>query len=77
MRATDFFLGRKTGTQKQHIKDGNLDGSIGQQPFLQGFWPVAQLYLQIDRGVGAADLDTKVQLVTLENLGDVGSRFEN
>ena len=63
--------------QKQHIKDGNLDGSIGQQPFLQGFWPVAQLYLQIDRGVGAADLDTKVQLVTLENLGDVGSRFEN
>ena len=63
--------------QKQHIQDGNLDGSIGQQPLLQGFWPVAQLYLQIDRGVGAADLDTKVQLVTIDNLGAVGARFEN
>ena len=63
--------------QKQHILDGNLDGAIGQQPLLQGFWPVAQLYLQIDRGVEAADLDTKVQLVTRENLGAVGTRFEN
>ena len=63
--------------QKQQIQDGNLDGSIGQQPFLQGFWPVAQLYLQIDRGVAAADLDTKVQLVTKDNLGAVGTRFEN
>ncbi len=63
--------------QKQHIIDGNLDGAIGQQPLLQGFWPVAQLYLQIDRGVEAADLDTKVQLVTRENLGAVGTRFEN
>ncbi|MHA1565654.1 MAG: substrate-binding domain-containing protein [Alphaproteobacteria bacterium] len=63
--------------QKQHILDGNLDGAIGQQPLLQGFWPVAQLYLQIDRGVEAADLDTKVQLVTKANLGAVGTRFEN
>ncbi|MBI3961285.1 MAG: substrate-binding domain-containing protein [Deinococcus sp.] len=50
------------------IGDGSLDGSLGQQPFLQGWWPVTTLFLQIDRGVSAADLDTKAQLVTQANL---------
>lgn len=63
--------------QKEQIANGHLDGALGQQPFLQGFWPVVQLYLQIDRGVTAADLDTKAQLVTSDNLGAVGTRFEN
>ncbi len=36
-----------------------------------------QLYLQIDRGVSAADLDTKAQLVTKANVGAIGKRFEN
>ena len=51
------------------IKAGALTGSLGQQPFLQGFWPVMQLYLQIDRGVAAANLDTVRQLVTKDNVG--------
>lgn len=69
-----FDLGPK---QIEQINNGNLDGALGQQPFLQGFWPVMQLYLQIDRGVAAADLDTKAQLVTKSNVGSVGKRFEN
>ena len=69
-----FDLGPK---QLDAIKSGGLDGSLGQQPFLQGFWPVMQLYLQIDRGVAAADLDTKAQLVTKDSVGAVGKRFEN
>ena len=52
-------------------------GSLGQQPFLQGFWPVMQLYLQIDRGIAAANLDTRAQLVTKDTVGTVGKRFEN
>jgi simple sugar transport system substrate-binding protein len=64
-------------TQLEQIKTGALDGALGQQPFLQGFWPVMQLYLQIDRGVSAADLNTKAQLVTQENVDLVGKRFEN
>jgi simple sugar transport system substrate-binding protein len=36
-----------------------------------------QLWLQIDRGIAAANLDTRAQLVTQDNVGDVGSRFEN
>jgi simple sugar transport system substrate-binding protein len=69
-----FDLGPK---QLDAIKSGSLDGSLGQQPFLQGFWPVMQLYLQIDRGVAAADLDTKAQLVTKDSVEAVGKRFEN
>lgn len=69
-----FDLGPK---QLDQIKSGALVGSLGQQPFLQGFYPIAQLYLQIDRGVSAADIDTKAQLVTKANVGNVGKRYEN
>ena len=69
-----FDLGPK---QLEAIRTGTLDGSLGQQPFLQGFWPVTMLYLQIDRGVSAADLDTKAQLITKANVDTVGQRFEN
>ncbi len=72
--AFGFDLGPK---QQEQIKTGALTGSLGQQPFLQGFWPVAQLYLQIDRGIAAANLDTRAQLVTKENIGNIGKRFEN
>jgi simple sugar transport system substrate-binding protein len=63
--------------QQEQIKAGHLDGALGQQPFLQGFWPVLQLYLQIDRGIAAANLDTRAQLVTAAEVDSVGKRFEN
>lgn len=64
-------------TQLEQIRTGALDGALGQQPFLQGFRPVTQAYLQIDRGISAADLNTKAQLVTAENVDLVGKRYEN
>jgi simple sugar transport system substrate-binding protein len=64
-------------SQREQIRAGNLRGSLGQQPFLQGFYPVMQLYLQIDRGMSAANLDTRAQLVTKDNLEQVGKRYEN
>jgi simple sugar transport system substrate-binding protein len=63
--------------QQAALKSGDLTGSLGQQPFLQGFWPVMQLYLQIDRGISAANLDTRAQLVTKDTVGAVGKHFEN
>ena len=54
--------------QQDAISSGDLTGSLGQQPFLQGFWPVMQLYLQIDRGISAANLDTRAQLVTKDSV---------
>jgi simple sugar transport system substrate-binding protein len=74
MCAYGFDLGP---AQQDALRAGNLTGALGQQPFLQGFWPVMQLYLQIDRGISAGNLDTRAQLVTEENVGDIGSRFEN
>ena len=50
--------------QQEGMKSGDLTGALGQQPFIQGFWPVMQLYLQIDRGISAANVDTRAQLVT-------------
>lgn len=72
--AFGFDLGPK---QQEQIRTGALTGSLGQQPFLQGFWPVMQLYLQIDRGISAANLDTRAQLVTKDGVDKVGKRFEN
>jgi simple sugar transport system substrate-binding protein len=72
--AFGFDLGPK---QQEQIRTGALTGSLGQQPFLQGFWPVMQLYLQIDRGIQAANLDTRAQLVTKADVDKVGKRFEN
>jgi len=63
--------------QRDMIEAGHLDGALGQQPFLQGFWPVMQLYLQIDRGIAAANLDTRAQLVTRDTVELVGQRYEN
>jgi simple sugar transport system substrate-binding protein len=63
--------------QQEAIRSGALTGSLGQQPFLQGFYPVMQLYLQIDRGIAAANLDTRAQLVTKDSIEKVGKRFEN
>jgi simple sugar transport system substrate-binding protein len=63
--------------QQDAIRSGDLTGSLGQQPFLQGFWPVMQLYLQIDRGIAAANLDTRAQLVTKDSVDKVGKRYEN
>lgn len=63
--------------QLEALGTGDLIGVVGQQPFLQGFWPVMQLYLQIDRGISAANLDTRAQLVTKETVGTIGKRYEN
>ena len=54
--------------QQEAHQGGDLTGALGQQPFLQGFWPVMQLYLQIDRGIAAANLDTRAQLVTKDTV---------
>ena len=74
MCAYGFDLGP---AQQEALASGDLTGALGQQPFLQGFWPVMQLYLEIDRGISAANLDTRAQLVTKDTVGAVGKRFEN
>ncbi len=54
----------------QAIKAGNLDFTIDQQPYLQGFLPVLQLYLYKLSGglVSPADTDTGLVFVTKDNV---------
>jgi simple sugar transport system substrate-binding protein len=63
------------------ISDGDLDFSIDQQPYLQGYLPVQQLFLQRYSGglVAPADTNTGLNFVTRATVGrylTTKSRYE-
>lgn len=63
------------------LNDGNFDFTIDQQPYLQGFLPVMQLYLyKISGGLtGPAETNTGLVFVTKDDAGqylNTESRFE-
>ena len=65
----------------QAIHDRNLDFTIDQQPYLQGFLPVQQLFLDRYSGglVAPADTNTGLNFVTRQNVArylTTKSRFE-
>jgi simple sugar transport system substrate-binding protein len=65
----------------QAIASGDMDFTIDQQPYLQGFLPTLQLFLDRYSGglVGPADANTGLKLVTRGNVGPYlnrHSRFE-
>jgi simple sugar transport system substrate-binding protein len=55
----------------QSIRAGHLDFTIDQQPYLQGFLPVLQLYMYKLSGglVAPSDTNTGLLFVTRENVG--------
>jgi simple sugar transport system substrate-binding protein len=65
----------------QAIHDRDLDFAIDQQPYLQGFLPVLQMFLYrySDHLVAPADTNTGLNFVTRETVGrflTTRSRFE-
>jgi simple sugar transport system substrate-binding protein len=65
----------------QEVKAGNLDFTIDQQPYLQGFLPVLQLWLYKLSGglVAPSDTNTGLLFVTKDNVDpylSTQSRFE-
>ncbi|HET7638093.1 MAG TPA: hypothetical protein VFK47_05065, partial [Ktedonobacteraceae bacterium] len=65
----------------QEIKSGNLDFTIDQQPYLQGFYPVMQLFIyKLSGGLSQpADTDTGLLFVTKDNVDpylNTQTRFE-
>jgi len=65
----------------QEIQAGNLDFTIDQQPYLQGFYPVMQLFLyKLSGGLMApSDTNTGLLFVTKSNVGpylSTQTRFE-
>ncbi len=57
-------------TQKL-LQEGNLEFTIDQQPYLQGFMPVLQLYLYKQSGTlsGLAEVDTGLKFLDKETIG--------
>ncbi len=55
----------------QGIKDGYIAVVLDQQPFLQGYLPVLQLYLTAKYGFAGLHIDTGAALITKDNVGPV------
>ena len=65
----------------QGVKAGDLDFTIDQQPYLQGFYSVMELFVfKLSGGLsGPAEINTGLKFVTPENVGpylDTETRFE-
>ena len=57
------------GTLK-HVKDNAMQLTIGQNPFLQGYYPMVQMFLSKMYGTPLIDMDTGALLVTAENVDE-------
>lgn len=54
-----------------HIKNGSVQLTVGQNPFLQGYYSVYECYMNLKYGVDFLDIDTGAQMVTKDNVEDV------
>ena len=66
--AAGFDLSAATA---QGIKDGMINIVLDQQPFLQGYLPIIQLYLTSKFGFAGMDIDTGAALITKDNVDQV------
>lgn len=55
----------------QHVKNDAMQLTIGQNPFLQGYYPVVQLFTLSKYGYDTLDMNTGAFLVTKENIANV------
>jgi simple sugar transport system substrate-binding protein len=53
------------------IKDGSIDVVIDQQPFIEGYIPIIQLFLTTKFGFAGLNMDTGAAFVTKDNIGIV------
>ena len=54
-----------------HIKNGSVQLTVGQNPFLQGYYSVLELYLNKKYGSDFLNIDTGAQMVTIDNVDTV------
>jgi len=66
----DVYIGTfdLSSTMVNHIRDGWIDLVHSQQPFVQGFLPVMQIYLSHHFGVTGLNIDTGVGLFDITNV---------
>ena len=55
----------------QAIQDGSVSVVLDQQPFLQGYLPIVQLYMSAKFGFAGMNVDTGAALITADNIAQV------
>jgi simple sugar transport system substrate-binding protein len=55
----------------QNIKEGYVQITVDQQPYLQGYLPIVELYLMKKYGFSAYDVNTGNALVDKDNVDQV------
>ena len=58
------------GTLK-HVKNGDMQLTVGQNPYLQGYYSVMELYMNLADGADFIDINTGAQMVTADNVDSV------
>ena len=60
-----------SGPITKGIKEGYIDVVIDQQPFIEGYMPIIQLYLTTKYGMAGLNMDTGAAFVTADNIDAV------
>lgn len=55
------------GTLK-HVQSGAMQVTLGQNPYLQGYYPIHMLYLKKTKDINPIDVNTGLEIVTKENV---------
>jgi ABC-type sugar transport system substrate-binding protein len=53
----------------KYLKEGSIQCIMGQNPYLQGYYAVTQLWLYLAHGINPVEINTGTELVTPENMG--------
>lgn len=53
---------------KELIRQGFILASVDQQPYMQGFYPVLQLYHYVEKGIQPSNMDAGSNIITREKL---------
>jgi len=61
----------------QFIKEGIVDFTIDQQPYVQGFYPVMQLFQYVSYGICPSEIDAGAAVIDKNNVDDVIKHIEN
>lgn len=61
--------------QVDGLRDDYVAFGLGQNPYLQGFYPVMMMYQEIEYGIRPIDIDTGTDVVTPENVEQYNPEF--
>lgn len=61
--------------QVDGLRDGYVAFGLGQNPYLQGFYPVMLMYQEIEYGIRPITIDTGTDIVTPENVEEYNPEF--